>query len=364
MDTILSKQNTELLAKLSILSPLEQLGKRLYEGTPSQILQPAHTEDELEQTIALATKFGISLNAQNYLGKYGSPFFTSVVTENRSISELLDVSVGAHPRFLGNAPHSHDYFEIIYICRGKATQTFADETLNMETGDLCILCPGFPHDISSFHEENIILTIRLRQSAFDHAFFSLFSEGDIISKYFKGVLYGRNHYPYLLFRTGNDPVIMSLCLDMYRETEQVRDYSRSYLSVQSSMLFLRLLREHGDKLSISRSTDVIKNTTPLLILQYIRSNYNIVTLEMVAKEFHYSTSYLSRMFKVNFGHSFTDLRTELRLYNAKEMLINTSLAISEIAQAVGYQSPSHFFRVFKSFFGKAPQEYRNKNPQN
>lgn len=49
---------------------------------------------------------------------------------------------------------------------------------------------------------------------------------------------------------------------------------------------------------------------------------------------------------------------EKRLDKAKEMLLNTKFAVTDICYALGFESIAHFSRLFKSYFGIAPSEFR------
>lgn len=49
---------------------------------------------------------------------------------------------------------------------------------------------------------------------------------------------------------------------------------------------------------------------------------------------------------------------EVRITKAREMLINTSLSISSVAENVGFRDPLYFSRVFKRSVGASPTEYR------
>jgi AraC-like DNA-binding protein len=48
----------------------------------------------------------------------------------------------------------------------------------------------------------------------------------------------------------------------------------------------------------------------------------------------------------------------VRLERAKNLLLNPNLRISEIAYEVGFQSLTHFNRVFKRILGRSPTDYR------
>jgi transcriptional regulator GlxA family with amidase domain len=49
-----------------------------------------------------------------------------------------------------------------------------------------------------------------------------------------------------------------------------------------------------------------------------------------------------------------------RFENARNLLRDSNLRVSEIAFAVGFQSLSQFNRVFKKLAGKSPTEFRRE----
>ena len=60
------------------------------------------------------------------------------------------------------------------------------------------------------------------------------------------------------------------------------------------------------------------------------------------------------------GINFTDYVSRTRIENAKNLLLNPNLRVSEIAYEVGFQSLTHFNRVFKKVIGQSPTEYRGQ----
>ena len=60
--------------------------------------------------------------------------------------------------------------------------------------------------------------------------------------------------------------------------------------------------------------------------------------------------------------SFTEFVSRTRIEKAKNFLLNENLRISEIAFAVGFQSLTHFNRVFKKIVGQSPTSYRDQLP--
>jgi AraC-like DNA-binding protein len=93
--------------------------------------------------------------------------------------------------------------------------------------------------------------------------------------------------------------------------------------------------------------------------EYIQKNQaEQLSLTQVAKAVNTSTFYFCKLFKKATGLNFTDYVSRVRIEKAKNLLLNPNLRISEIAYEIGFQSLTHFNRVFKRIIGESPTEYR------
>lgn len=72
-----------------------------------------------------------------------------------------------------------------------------------------------------------------------------------------------------------------------------------------------------------------------------------------------SESTFKREFKKLFGTSPGKWLSEKRLIYAENLLSTTSLTVNQVSYNVGFESVSHFIRIFKSRFGMTPEKYRN-----
>ncbi len=97
------------------------------------------------------------------------------------------------------------------------------------------------------------------------------------------------------------------------------------------------------------------------ISAFIQEHYMDADLSLakVADRFHVSESYLSFTFKAQKGTNFFSFVEGLRIARAKELLRQTSLKISDIAEQVGYASANSFCRAFKRSTGESASNYRN-----
>lgn len=100
---------------------------------------------------------------------------------------------------------------------------------------------------------------------------------------------------------------------------------------------------------------IIKKVKNLVEQHY--SNPNLSLLD-IASTLNLSYNYLSSVIKQHTGTTFVNHLTAVRMNNAMKMLVQGSYKISDIAQAVGYNSSGYFVTVFKRYFKASPSEYR------
>jgi YesN/AraC family two-component response regulator len=95
------------------------------------------------------------------------------------------------------------------------------------------------------------------------------------------------------------------------------------------------------------------------VIKYIEKNIGEpINCELMANHVNMNSSYFSRLFKQEVGVSFSEYLINKRIERATDLLINTNLTIEEIAQAVGIENVSYFYRIYKKVTGKTPREIR------
>jgi len=148
--------------------------------------------------------------------------------------------------------------------------------------------------------------------------------------------------------------------------EEVRKafFSTRVLPRRQHDAMVTLLRIFAQHLS-SVSNQVLvrqQNSEPPMITRakefIVRNQGEPLSLGQVAKTVNTSTFYFCKMFKKATGLNFTDYVSRTRIEKAKNLLLNPNLRVSEIAFEAGFQSLTHFNRVFKKIIGKSPTAYR------
>jgi AraC-like DNA-binding protein len=98
--------------------------------------------------------------------------------------------------------------------------------------------------------------------------------------------------------------------------------------------------------------------------QFIREHHTEdLSLGQVATAVHTSIFYFCKLFRKVTGTTFTEFVARTRVEHAKNLLLNPNLRVSEIAYEVGFQSLTHFNRVFKKVSGESPTAYRERLPK-
>ena len=93
--------------------------------------------------------------------------------------------------------------------------------------------------------------------------------------------------------------------------------------------------------------------------EYINENFNKeISLDEVSKKVNISPYYFSKLFKDETGTNFIEYLTDIRINEAKKLLLDRNMSMKEICMAVGYSDPNYFSRTFKKNVGVTPTEYR------
>jgi two-component system response regulator YesN len=94
---------------------------------------------------------------------------------------------------------------------------------------------------------------------------------------------------------------------------------------------------------------------------YIKNNYrNDVNLDLIAQNFSFNASYLSKIFTRYIGENPSKYLISLRINEAKRLLINhRERSVKEVGEIVGYTDQYHFSHIFKLVTGKSPANYRD-----
>lgn len=155
--------------------------------------------------------------------------------------------------------------------------------------------------------------------------------------------------------------------------EEAKGYIRRYVQVPFHMVHSGLIQDFHvipGLVMRMRQASAVQELNPLkgggekaieVALQYIKEHYNEdISLEKVAATVFLNPAYFSQLFKQKTGQGYKEYVINLRLEQAKRLLLNPKLKLADIAVRIGYQDMRHFTQLFRKRFCITPTEYRQQ----
>ena len=259
----------------------------------------------------------------------------------------------------------HDFWEMVYIESGDALITSNDETFPASAGNLIFHKPGEVHAIESAN------------NSFVRAYFVSFSTSSEITKLFESLkLTVRNEQKNMLKK------LFEEARGLYNnksDFSQMGDFFSESLKPSSPTGAQQLFRMHFEEFLISvirlieekenvffyeskaeldafifrRLTEKLKN-----------SLYADLSITELCDELGCGRTYLSILFKKNTGDTIMNYYNMLKINEAKSLIKEGKLPLSEISELLHFSTRFYFSRVFKRIEGITPSEYKAKLKNN
>lgn len=245
--------------------------------------------------------------------------------------------------------HGHDFYELVYVYRGKGGQYFpgGQPAIHMNTGDVCLLTPGKIHGMMPADQEDIVLKLVIPRFWMKWILPELEKDSNLMN--WVKMLYKKNELYFFQsggIRGGSFHQFMEmLMMELYRQ----QGYSMLAVRSLISLLFIELGRMTVE----SSSSNLLQN-----VIEYIQNHICTADLDMLSTQLGYSSRHLARRIAEETGTSFTELLTQIRLQKASDLLAETDLILEEVARQSGYRNTSGLYKRFQAVYGMSPGEYR------
>ncbi len=171
-------------------------------------------------------------------------------------------------------------------------------------------------------------------------------------------------YPMLHFE---HPLLVQMMLRLNRILAQPRMYSRMYAESFGVVLISEILASQAVYSLQSRHTEQpqakggLANWQRKAVCDYIEENlHQDISLAELAAIARLSPYHFCRAFKEAVGEPPHRYKMTRRITQAKALLANPSLSVSDVAAAVGYGSPSRFSALFRQITGHSPRNFRRQ----
>ncbi|WP_167958292.1 AraC family transcriptional regulator [Anaerosporobacter faecicola] len=268
------------------------------------------------------------------------------------------IQVRPHTRFTHFPKHTHNYIEVIYMCKGHTTHIIDGNEVVLQEGDLLFLNQNAVQEILPAGYEDIAVNFIILPHFFDVAFSMMGEEENLLREFLIGCLRQDSSVPsYLYFHVADILPIQNLLENMIWTIWNDQQNKRSINQITMGLLFLQLLN-HMDKVEYGQNPyekNIVAHT-----LSYVEEHYKEGTLTELATLMNQDVYWLSREIKKLTGMTYKEILQTKRLNQAMYLLVHTKISVTDIIETIGYDNTSYFYRIFKKRFGKTPNAYREQ----
>ena len=277
-----------------------------------------------------------------------------VISGEKLLEKGKLIAIRPHTRFIAFPEHTHDYVEMVYMCRGETRHTVNGNAIILRQGELLMLGQNAHQSIEAAGEQDIAVNFIVRPAFFSGTLPFLGEEETPLRRFVVSCLTGENEAGYLLFHVAELLPVQNLIENLLFTLLEDTPNKRGILQMTMGLLFVQLVN-HTEALQFETQ----EQNAVISVLRYLEENYRDGSLTEIAGRLHYELPSLSRLIRQKTGKNYTELLQEKRLSQAAWLLRNTGKNVDEIANAVGYENLSYFHRLFAARYGLSPKKYRD-----
>lgn len=244
--------------------------------------------------------------------------------------------------------HWHDYYELAYVSAGAASHLINGVKHRVSRGSVFLLTPADFHEIRADSDEplscyNVVIDAQLLESRLTDIFMS-----------------GSQHIPWMMSdQSALEPDFERL----WHESREDRPGGAVMMRAVLDCIVVELGRlspadPNSGQASGHEGEPHDMKRAVLYVDRHFRSP---LTLAGVAAQAHLSPNYFSERFREFTGTSFQKYLLQRRLRFARSLLASTSLGVTEICHAAGFNSLSHFGRAYRNWYGESPTDSRDSS---
>ncbi|MDQ0091534.1 AraC-like DNA-binding protein [Paenibacillus anaericanus] len=248
--------------------------------------------------------------------------------------------------------HYHNGYEIFYLVSGDICYFIDDKAYQVVGGVLVIINMNVIHKlVNSSGDSFERITLEFKKEFLE----GIFPDNqfiDVLSSFAKGLP--------LINLSGQDQGFIEKRFDkMIHEYSQKPPGYEFYLKMLLFELLLFIYRKMDSIPDPPLSEVNLVHKKIFEIVDYLNRHYDEQhTIQQISQKFYISPSYFCKTFKENTGFTFTEYLNNVRIKEACTLLTRGNVKVAAIAESVGFESLTHFGRIFKEITGMAPLKYR------
>jgi len=261
---------------------------------------------------------------------------------------------GGEPDSSEYQPHSHSSYEILMLLRGNCSILTDTREYALEPDDVALICKYENHSLVINDGDFEFLSVQ---------FIPEFCEEVTLDPLLRELVGSAGTVHSCVFKP-DDGIVPLFDTVLRRICDEKTDPEISMYFTYIRALLYELGRNATRKEGVSIKHEVRKNTRVELfnaISEYIGKNLSTISdLSFIEKEFHYSNSYVNRIFRSIVFVSVWQYITMKRLDLAKNLIASGSSAQGAAVRS-GFNDYSVFYKAFVKFYQKSPSDVKRDN---
>lgn len=212
-------------------------------------------------------------------------------------------------------------------------------------------CDGLKGNVAWYTDDIFLFEVNLRPS-----FFMQYLPNEKIFNHFKNQMLSKKVG---IMNNFNYPITPQMQLIIHQIINCAFNNSLRRLFIESKVLELLMLQleqiSQVDPSILQHPTDDNMDSKMYYAKEIIEKNLTSpLTLSELSLAINTNECTLKKNFKATFGTTVFGYVKELKMNNAKYLLLNQQLNVAEVAERIGYKNPQHFSTAFKKYFGTSP----------
>lgn len=256
--------------------------------------------------------------------------------------------------------HTHNYYEYFFVISGRLIHVINNKKETIEAGDFFFIRPDDLHGYTMLEDEQFEI-INMNISSVEMERFCTYIGKDSMKILLEEA-------PYVKINLSKHQLN-----DLTKEHEKINFYSggdgkvsnflgdKDTLTVHLRFLLAKVMSLFINNFEYTKTSDDedgVVYTWLTSVMNAMNSLENIKKgLPALLKLSGFSHGHLCVLMKKHFGITPLDFISDLRMIYASNLLENSNLDISTIAEKIGYLSTSHFIKSFKKKYGTTPYRY-------
>jgi len=256
--------------------------------------------------------------------------------------------------------HCHKHYQIGYVISGKLKHRQNKKYATLKPGDVFVVPPGYPHSLH-FLEENTLL--------YSLCFDAHLIPQEAVSNGMRQFLQGLNNETYwrrVLLRITPDArqqAGLLASMDLLSAEQTARHFPELSVAPGAIHTILCLLAQayYTMPFTAGLQDDIAgHNGNIRRCICYVDTHFRKkLSVESLSRQFGISRSVLCSAFPHHAGMSLHKYIVHKRILEAQmQMRTKPGLSVSQIAQDLGYEDDSTFYRNFLQVTGMTPSQYR------